>query len=49
MGLIIIRADIGFENHKLMAALTRCGVEFSFGAKQSEKARALIALIPETA
>jgi hypothetical protein len=48
-GQIIIRADIGFENHKLMRALHKRGVEFSIGAKQSKTVRALIAQIPENA
>jgi hypothetical protein len=47
IGPIIIRADSGFENHKLMAELTRRGVEFSIGVKQSPTIRALIAQIPE--
>ena len=46
-GPIIIRADSGFENHKLMAALTRRGVEFSIGVKQSKTIRALIKEIPD--
>ncbi len=47
-GQIIIRADSGFENRKLMKQLARQGVEFSIGVKQSKAIRALIALIPET-
>ncbi len=47
-GPVIIRADSGFENRKLMAQLARQGVEFSIGVKQSKAIRALIALIPET-
>jgi Transposase DDE domain group 1 len=47
-GLIIIRADSGFENHKVMRALDRQGVEFSIGVKQSKTIRALIDQIPET-
>jgi hypothetical protein len=47
-GLIIIRADTGFENRKLMKQLARHGVEFSIGVKQSQAIRALIAEIPET-
>jgi len=47
-GTIIIRADSGFENHKLMAELARRGVEFSIGVKQSKTIRALIDKIPET-
>lgn len=46
-GQVIVRADIGFENHKLMRALHKRGVLFSIGAKQSKKVRALIAEIPE--
>ena len=48
-GQIIIRADTGFENHKLIAALHKQGIEFSVGAKQSKTIRALIDEIPETA
>jgi hypothetical protein len=47
--LIVIRADSGFENHKLMRALDREGVEFSIGAKQSKTIRALIEQIPQDA
>jgi hypothetical protein len=46
-GRVVIRADSGFENHKLMRALDRQSVEFSIGVKQSKTIRALIALIPE--
>ncbi len=46
-GPVIIRADSGFENHKLMKQLARQGVEFSIGVKQSKTIRALIAQIPE--
>ena len=46
-GLIVLRADSGFENHKLMRALDRQGVEFSIGVKQSKTIRALIEQIPE--
>jgi hypothetical protein len=48
LGPIIIRADIGFENHKLMRSLAARGIEFSIGAKQSGKVKALISEIPET-
>jgi hypothetical protein len=48
-GQIIIRADTGFENHKLIAALHKQGIEFSVGAKQSKTIRGLIEQIPETA
>ena len=44
---IVLRADSGFENHKLMHALDRQGVEFSIGVKQSKTFRALIEQIPE--
>ena len=46
-GTIVIRADSGFENHKLMRELARDGVEFSIGVKQSKQVRALVAEIPE--
>ena len=35
-GLIVFRADSGFENHKLMRTLDRQGVEFSIGVKQTK-------------
>ena len=47
-GEVVIRADSGFENHKLMRALDRQKVEFSIGVKQSKTIRALIEQIPET-
>ena len=47
VGPIIIRADSGFENHKLMRRLARDGVEFSIAVKQSPTIRALIDEIPE--
>jgi len=47
-GQVIIRADSGFENHKLMGALHARGVEFSIGVKQSPTIKKLIAAIPET-
>jgi hypothetical protein len=46
-GRIVIRADIGFENHKVMKALNTRGVEFSIGVKQSKKIQKLIEQIPE--
>ena len=46
-GLIVLRADSGFENHKLMRTLDRQGVEFSIGVKQSNTIKALIEEIPE--
>jgi hypothetical protein len=47
-GLVVIRADSGFENHKQFKALDRESVEFSVGVKQSKTVRALIEQIPET-
>jgi len=47
-GLIVLRADSGFENHKLMRTLDRQGVEFSIGVKQTNTIKALIDEIPET-
>ncbi|MGO9901281.1 MAG: IS1380 family transposase [Solirubrobacteraceae bacterium] len=46
-GRIVIRADIGFENHKVMKALDARGVEFSIGVKQSKRIQKLIEQIPE--
>jgi len=46
-GPIIIRADSGFENHKLMKVLEARGVEFSIGVKQSPTIKKQIAEIPE--
>jgi hypothetical protein len=46
-GRIIIRADSGFQNHKVFKALDARGIEFSIAVKQSKTIRALIALIPE--
>jgi hypothetical protein len=48
-GTILIRADTGFENHKLFNAFDARGVEFSIGIKQRKPIRALIELIDETA
>jgi hypothetical protein len=47
-GLIVIRADSGFENHKLFKELAKRGIEFSIGVKLSKTIRALIEQIPET-
>ena len=47
-GAIVIRADIGFENHKLFKTLDARGVEFSIGVKLSTKVKRLIEEIPET-
>ena len=46
-GTILIRADTGFENHKLFTTLDARGVEFSIGVKQRTPIRALIDLIPD--
>ena len=46
-GTILIRADTGFENHKLFKTFDARGVEFSIGVKQRKPIRALIDLIPE--
>jgi hypothetical protein len=48
-GLVIIRADSGFENHKQFKALDARGIEFSIGVKISNTIRALIEQIDETA
>jgi hypothetical protein len=48
-GTILIRADTGFENHKLFKAFDSRGVEFSIGIKQRKPIRALIEQISETA
>ena len=48
-GLIVIRADSGFENHKLFKELHARGIEFSIGVKLTKTIRALIEQIPETA
>jgi hypothetical protein len=48
-GAILIRADTGFENHKLFKTFDARRVEFSIGVKQRKPIRALIDLIPETA
>src|ERR1035437_2836325 len=48
-GTILIRADSGFENHKLFKTFDARGVEFSIGVKQRKSIRALIEEIPETA
>ena len=46
-GTILIRADTGFENHKLFKTFDARGVEFSIGVKQRKPIRALIDLIPD--
>ena len=48
-GTILIRADSGFENHKLFKTLDARGVPFSIGVKQRKSIQALIELIPENA
>ena len=47
-GPIIIRADAGFENHKLLNALQKPGIEFSIAVKQGNSIKALIEQIPES-
>ena len=47
-GLIVIRADSGFENHKLFRTLDARGIEFSITVKHSTKIQRLIGQIPET-
>jgi len=47
-GKIIIRADSGFENHKLFTALQARGIEFSIGVKLTKAIRALIDQIDES-
>jgi hypothetical protein len=46
-GTILIRADSGFENHKLFKTFDARGIEFSIGVKQRKQVRALIDQIPE--
>ena len=46
-GTILIRADSGFENHKLFKSFDARKVEFSIGVKQRKPIRALIDLISE--
>ncbi|MGA2015186.1 MAG: IS1380 family transposase [Solirubrobacteraceae bacterium] len=46
---IVIRADTGFENHKLFSELAKRGIAFSIGVKLSKTIRALIEQIPESA
>ncbi|MBV9683805.1 MAG: IS1380 family transposase, partial [Solirubrobacterales bacterium] len=41
-GGIVLRADTGFENHKLMRTLERRGVEFSIGVKLTKTITGLI-------
>jgi len=47
-GQIVIRADVGFENHKLFGTLDARGIEFSIGVKHSKKVKRLIEQIAET-
>jgi len=48
-GTILVRADTGFENHKLFKTLAARAIEFSIGVKQRKPIRALIDLIGEDA
>ena len=47
-GTIVIRADSGFENHKLFKDLDARGIAFSIGVKLTKTIRALIEQIEET-
>jgi Transposase DDE domain group 1 len=47
-GRIVLRADVGFENHKLFKVLDARGIEFSIGVKHSQKVKRLIEQIEET-
>jgi hypothetical protein len=47
-GEIVIRADTGFENHKLFGELSKRGIAFQVGVKLSKTIRALIEQIPES-
>jgi hypothetical protein len=47
-GKIIIRADSGFENHKLFTVLQARGIAFSIGVKLTNTIRALIDQIDES-
>ncbi len=46
-GTILLRADTGFENHKLFKTLAARKIEFSIGVKQRKQVRALIEKISE--
>ena len=48
-GTVLIRADTGFENHKLFKTFDARGVQFSIGVKQRKPIRAQIDLIDEDA
>jgi hypothetical protein len=47
-GPIVIRADVGFENHKLFGTLDARGIEFSIGVKHSKKIQRLTEQIPDS-
>jgi hypothetical protein len=47
-GTIVIRADVGFENHKLFKVLDARGIEFSIGVKHSNKVKRLIEQLPDS-
>jgi len=47
-GQVVVRADSGFENHRLMRSLDHRGVEFSIAVKNSPQIKKLIEQIPET-
>lgn len=48
-GEIVVRADSGFENHRLMRTLDARGVQFSIAVKNTPQVKTLIEQIPETA
>jgi hypothetical protein len=47
-GQVVVRADSGFENHRLMCTLHARGVQFSISVKNSPQIKQLIEQIPET-
>jgi DDE family transposase len=47
-GQVVVRADSGFENHRLMRTLHARGVQFSIAVKNSPQIKQLIEQIPET-
>lgn len=47
-GQVVVRADSGFENHRLMRTLDTRGVQFSIAVKNSPQIKQLIEQIPET-
>lgn len=47
-GQVVVRADSGFENHRLMRTLDARGVQFSIAVKNSPQIKQLIEQIPES-